>query len=158
MNVRELLQTEIWSKRTSRKILVVLAIICVGLILSIAAYVVDESWITPSERSAGRAALAQIDGLQNFDGMSDAEFDAGVLQAGRKVDDAEQAAWTSRDKRIAGVVSFYLSSTKDLRDRIKSDRKLNLPADKAERVLQAEGSSRNSQKLFGQILHVLLEA
>ena len=158
MKVRELLQKEVWSKRTSRKILVVLAILCVAFVLWIAAYVVDESWITPSERRAGRAALAQIDSLQNFDGMSDAEFDAGVLQAGRKVGDAEQAAWTSRDKRIAGVVSFYLSSTKDLRDRIRSDRKLNLPADKAERVLQAREISRNSQKIFGQFLHVLLEA
>ena len=106
MEIRELLQKEIWSKRTSRKILIGLGIVSVGLIVGSA---LNERWITPPERNAGRVALAQIEVLQSSNEMSDAEFDAKDLQAKQKVDLAEQAAWTSQDTRISAQLLGYLS-------------------------------------------------
>ncbi|SRR5260370_28687737 len=156
MEIRELLQTEIWSKRTSRKILIGIGVLFVGFVLWCAVYVVDKRWMTPGEHTAVRAALTQIDALQNFDGMSDAEFDSGVLLAKRKVEDAEQAAWTSRDNWAVVAVSLYFTETKDLRDKIKGAQNLNAPADKKEKLLRVLESSRNSQKQFGVLLHMLL--
>jgi hypothetical protein len=104
MTVRELLQIEIWSKRTSRKMLigfgkifVCLVIVGVGVVAWVA---ISRHWITNAERNAGKAALAQIDALQRFDEMSDAEYEEGALQAKGKIAAAEQAAWTVKDRWV----------------------------------------------------------
>jgi apolipoprotein N-acyltransferase len=110
MSVRELLQTEIWSKRTSRKIWV-----GIGIVFGIAAvgfgtlYLVERHWLTSGEREAGKAALVQIDALQNFDLISDEDFDARAKQAEEKVEAAKQAALTIRDERVADILYVYVS-------------------------------------------------
>ncbi len=120
MTIRELLQIEIWSERTTRKLLIgfgiVVAAFGVGFVLW---NTLDERWITPPERKAASAALVQIEVLQNFNQMSDAEYDARALQAKQKVDIAEQIAWTSQDKRIALLLLGYFDSM----DRNKSNQK-----------------------------------
>jgi hypothetical protein len=120
MTIRELLQIEIWSKRTSRKILIGLGIVVVLLVIGFVGFnVLNERWITPSERKAGREALAQIEILQNFNRMSDSEYDAGALQAKQKIDTAEQVAWTAQDKRIAVMLLGYFASTDGNRSHLK---------------------------------------
>src|SRR5258708_2164631 len=104
MEIRELLQKEIWSKRTARKILIGFGIVAVGFVVLFA---IDRYWITPPERNAAKAALAQIDALQNPNHMSDAEYDAEALQAKGKVDSAVQMAWTTRDEWIAKQLWWY---------------------------------------------------
>ena len=132
MTIRELLQIEIWSKRTSRKILIGLGITVVALVVGfLVLSTLDERWITPPERKAGRAALAQIEVLENFNQMSDAEYDAEALQAKQKVDTAEQAAWTSQDRRIAIMLLGYFAMT----DGKRSDLKFKLPKKAPEREL-----------------------
>jgi hypothetical protein len=124
MIIRDLLQIEIWSKRTSRKILIGLGIVVILLVVGVVVLnALDERWITPPERKAGRAALAQIEVLQNFDQMSDSEYDAGALQAKQKINTAEQAAWTAQDKRIALMLLGYFTST----DGKRSHKKFKLP-------------------------------
>jgi type II secretory pathway component PulM len=105
MTIRELLQIEIWSKRTTRKILIGFGIVAVGLVDWFA---INKYWITPPERNAARAALAQIDLLQNFAQMDDAEYDTRVLKAKGNIDAAKEAAFTSRDEMIAAELGIYL--------------------------------------------------
>ena len=122
MRVRELLQKEIWSKRTSRKILIGFGIIVVGFIVLFA---VNMNWITPPERKAGRVALPQIDALLNFNEMNDAEYDAKYRQAKGTVDRATQTALTTRDDRIALGLRIYLGMV-DM-DRSNNKRKVLPP-------------------------------
>jgi len=112
MNIRELLQIEIWSKRTSRKILVGFGVVFGTAVVGFAGlYVVERYWLTPGERSSAKAAMAQIDGLQDFSSLSDEDFDAREKRAEAKVEDAKHAAVTKRDDWIALDLSFYLDET-----------------------------------------------
>jgi hypothetical protein len=108
MTFRELMQIELWSKETSRKILIGLAVVVVVLIAWIA---VERYWLTPAERTAGRAALAQIDKLQDFGAISNGDFEARVKQMRAQVDAADRAAWTTRDKGVARTLGIYLDMT-----------------------------------------------
>jgi hypothetical protein len=120
MGIREVLQIEIWSKEASRKILKrtwkVLKYVGIGLgvlVAGVALFVfVETHWLTARERSTGVTALAQVDALQNFDGMSDAEFDVKVRQAEEKVDAANHAVLTAKDNEVAGCLHFYLDQIK----------------------------------------------
>jgi hypothetical protein len=150
MTIREILQIEIWSKRTSRKILIgsgiVVALLVVGFVVLNA---LDERWITPPERKAGRAALAQIEVLQNFEQMSDLEYDAGALQAKRKIDTAEHAAWTAQDERIALMLLGYFAST----DEKRSHRKFKLPPERP----QDEALNKQAFQFIKGVLHHALD-
>jgi hypothetical protein len=120
MKIRELLQTEIWSKRTSRKILVVTGIVLGILALGIGSlYEVNERWLTPREKSLAKAAFAQIDALQDVASFSDEDFDAKSKDAEAKVKAAQQAAMTVRDEQIAFVLDGYRGEIEDERDNIK---------------------------------------
>jgi hypothetical protein len=116
MNVREVLKTELWSKETTRKILVGIGAV-VGLVFvgCITWYLVDMLWLTPGEREAARAALTEIDALRNASLLSDQEFKGRLDQANAKVKLAGEAAVTYRDNVtqmdlescITGVDSDY---------------------------------------------------
>jgi hypothetical protein len=150
MTIREILQIEIWSKRTSRRILIGLGIVVVLLVVGfIVLNALDERWITPQERKAGRAALAQIEVLQNFDQMSDSEYDAGAIQAKQKIDAAEQAAWTAQDKRIALMLFGYFAST----DEKRSHRKFKLPPERP----QDEALNKQAFQFIKGVLHQALD-
>ena len=109
MKVREFLRKEIWSKETSRKILVGLGLLIVAIQVF---HEVDVRWTTPSERRAGRAALVEIDALQSSAGMSDGNFAQAFKTAEAGVQVAEAAAWTTRDRGIVQLLSGYLAMTK----------------------------------------------
>jgi hypothetical protein len=150
MTIREILQIEIWSKRTSRKILIGFGIVVFLLVVGfVVLNTLNERWITPPERKAGRAALAQIEALQNFDQMSDSEYDAGALQAKQKIDTAAQAAWTAQDKRIALMLLGYFAST----DGKRSNLKLKLPAKRPEE----EALDRQVLQFIKGVLHKALD-
>jgi hypothetical protein len=105
MNLRELLQIEIWSKRTTRKLLVAIGIVVSGYFVWTA---VEEHWISPGERKAGREALVQIDALRKIDPEKDEDFGLGVQQAKQKIETAKEAAWTTRDTFLTLDLSMYL--------------------------------------------------
>jgi hypothetical protein len=133
MKVRELLQIEIWSKETSRKILdsirkilfwvfpskktfkrigIVLGILIVvlGVILAI-----EIIWLTSGERKVASTTLAKIDSMQNLVTTSSNDFEAMDQQAKEMVEEADHVAWTIRDKGVAFNLSFYLSETEQAR-------------------------------------------
>jgi len=146
MKIRERLQKEIWSKRTSRKIFVGFGIVVIGFAVLFA---VDEHWITPREHNAARAALAQIEVLQNSKEMSDAGYDEGARRAKERVVRAEQAALTSRDKLIAAALFGYLAAT----DLQRSEQKSPHPRPN----LFAARGREMSQILFEHSLHHALD-
>src|ERR1017187_8638664 len=115
MEIRGLLQKELWSKKTSRKILSVagrvLRVVEVLLVVFVVWYLVNALWLTPPERKAGREALAQLDALQHFDGMSEDEYGREHKQAETMVNAAEEATRTGRDRSIAASLSAYLMFT-----------------------------------------------
>ncbi|MGD0521600.1 MAG: hypothetical protein ABSA48_10130 [Terracidiphilus sp.] len=117
MKVRELLQIEIWSKRTVRKIFVGLGIIFGIFVLGLVfLFLAEQCWITPRERAAARVALAQIDALQNLNSVSDGDFDAMADQATAKLRNAAHEMWTRRDRRIFSELMAYLYVTEVARD------------------------------------------
>jgi len=121
VKIRELLQYEIWSKSTTRKILarkgkalgrvgIVLGILVVALGV---VYVVEISWMTSGERKAATTALAEIDALQNYVAAGGNDFDARDQKANETAKAAARAAWTIRDNQAAFELWEYLSSTEN---------------------------------------------
>ena len=111
MRFRELLQTEIWNKRISWKILVGFGV-ALGIVLAGFIYwrVVDQNRITPGERSDARAALVQLDALQDAGFLRTEIFALRAKETGRMVDDARQAARTARDRKIVAELVSYQST------------------------------------------------
>jgi hypothetical protein len=119
MNFRELLQTEIWSKGTSRKILarVRKVLVRVGIVFGALAvvfgtvYVIEISWMTAGERKIATTALPEIDTLQNFVTADGNDFETRDQQAKETVMAAARAARTIRDNRVSGLLWEYLGLT-----------------------------------------------
>ena len=120
MKIPELLQIELWSKKTSRKILVVLgSVFGVAVVAFGTLYLVEEQWLTPPERRTGREALVLIDGLQNLGSSGDKDFNVRDKQAQEKVGIAKQAAVTARDEKVANVLDAYLVNVETERSAIQ---------------------------------------
>ena len=112
MKIRELFQTELWSKRTTRKVLVGFAVLIAALFIVFGTwYEVEWHWITPGERSTAKAALVEIDLLQNAESMNGKEFDSQEQKAQLKFDAARDSIRTHRDKEIVVVLSTYFILT-----------------------------------------------
>ena len=108
MTIRELLQIELWSKRTTRKIFVGLAIVFgTVLVAGGSLFAVEFYWLTPTERKVAQPALAHIDELEKFDPES-AEFASRTNQAQGEVDAALRVTKTIRDQRVANALGCYL--------------------------------------------------
>lgn len=102
MNVRKLLQTELWSKETSRKILVGVAIFTGALVVTYGIwYEVETHWSTDRERAAAKVALQRIDALQHADSLSNAEFKIRTDEVETALNAAEIAARTKKDELIS---------------------------------------------------------
>jgi len=120
MNIRELLKIEVWSKRTSRKILVGLAIFVAVFVIF---FFVDKVWITQGEREAAGSALLLIDSLQSQYSEDDQkDFDVRERKAQEAVDAAKHAAWTSRDKQISFALLWCLVEVEADRGQLKTDK------------------------------------
>jgi hypothetical protein len=159
MKIREILQIELWSKRTSRKILAGIGVVIVAVFVWAA---VEQYWLTPGEHNAGNVALSEIDLLQSMESASNGDFYARADEAEGKVEIARLAARTTRDKNIAFDLSGYLLLTRmhrdDLarRERLKkrNDPRLNsdLESDK-----DLDSQSEETRQLMRSLLHRALD-
>jgi hypothetical protein len=111
MNARELLECELWSKRTTWKILVVLILV---LLLGYGIWQGYERYrISPGVRESGKAALAQIDALQELStSCENASFRANAESADRKIRIANQKVHTLRDIDVMRQLSDYSESVR----------------------------------------------
>jgi hypothetical protein len=108
MKVREFLQIELWSKRTSWKICIGIGVFWGVVLVAAAAHdAIEQYWLTSGERSEARAALSQIDELQNLVRSSDQDFRAKAKMVQKSIDLADKAAWTSRDRHIVFELRAY---------------------------------------------------
>ena len=118
MKIRELLQYEIWSKETTRKILVWSGYVFGSLLVAVG---VAMFWLTPGEHMMGRAALTQIDALDKVNPESE-QFDAETKTAEEIVEGAKRTAFTIRDKNVVQALSGYLMIVEMKRDEAKTRR------------------------------------
>src|ERR1700749_2205717 len=103
MNFREIFRVEIWSKRTTQKLLIGFALLVAGITAWIE---FDEHWLTGSEREAARSGLYLVDSLQLHSSEDDQkDFDARKQKAEEAVEVAKRAAWTTRDKQVSSSLS-----------------------------------------------------
>ena len=108
MKVREFLQIELWSKRTTRKILVGIGIVFAVVALGLVTWsVISRIWLTPEERNVAKVALKQIDAMQNSGSLSNEKYSELDKLATKSVDDALQAALTRRDRAVAAKLLSY---------------------------------------------------
>ena len=162
MKLRDLLQIELWSKKTTRKILVGLAAF-VGLALAWMA--VEQYWLTPGERRAGRQALAQIDGLQNVSRGDERQFQTKDKVAKNLVALAQESVWTTRDNVVAEALSTYLERVeerkKDLDFNEKVARERPQLFQEHPELAQGDQETQNSSRLvmdfYKKILHRALD-
>ncbi len=108
MTFHEVLQFELWSKQTTRKILSVVGIgfVTVGFIVSIA-LAVESLWINPRERNAAKVALADVEDLQQTTGVTEDEFKIRKGKAESATERALNVAWTWRDQHISEALFGY---------------------------------------------------
>jgi hypothetical protein len=129
MKFRELLQTELWSKETSRKILEPTRrilfwiipsrknLVRIGIVLGVlvvvlgAVFAVELSWLTSGERKAATVAMVQINALQDFDSISMDDANTRCKQTWEAVRTSEHVSWTLRDHHVAFFLSDYLWMT-----------------------------------------------
>jgi|ERR1035438_2289801 hypothetical protein len=112
MKIRELLQIDLRSKRTTRNFLVGFGFVCaIAAVGFVVLCVVELYWLTPGECLAAREALVQVDALQNLDSTNNQDFVAKSKLAEGKVKIAVQAALTVRDEKISSALDAYLIMT-----------------------------------------------
>jgi len=120
MKIRELLQVQIWSKRTSRGIF-----IGFGFVLVVVAplFLMSAFWLTPVERKAAIDAVSQIDSLQIVVlGDSNDDFVLKRHHAEESVKAAERVALTERDQRMSLLLSSYLSTVELRRLQVRAEK------------------------------------
>jgi hypothetical protein len=122
MKVRKYLQTGLWSKKTSWKILVGSSLVtglCVAGFVGWNEYEVH--WLTSGEREASRAALAEIDSMRDAESLSDEAWETRLRQVRAKIEATRKEVKTYRDTLMEMDLNFYLLRV-DL-DRLKHQRR-----------------------------------
>jgi hypothetical protein len=129
MKIRELLQMEIWSKRTHRRLLIGFVTVVAGVLIW--AWI-DGIWLTGNERGAARNALALVDDLKAHASEDDQkDFDRRSEQAKQAVDVVAKAGYTGRDEQVSSGLRWYF----------------DLVA--FERIQKSRGLSRQASASFG---------
>jgi multidrug resistance efflux pump len=106
---REVMRHELWTKKTSQKILAGLAIVACAVLLVVWIWnQIELHWLTSGEREAARAALSQIDSLHDAVPLSAREFQIRSDQSRAKIETARKAARTYRDVTIEMDLEWYL--------------------------------------------------
>ena len=159
MNLRELLQTEIWSKKALRRALIGFGIVtCLLVVGLVVLRYVEWHWLTPGEREAGKAVLAQIDLLQHAELISREDFEARELGLPEKLKMAREATWTLRDQGVYSELFVYLLVTERERAEVWKQNQMQ-PGDssitKSDRELNRKAiTSRKEQvRFYRQLLH-----
>ena len=159
MKVRELLQIAFWSKKAFLRILIGFGILIVTLVLIAGVwYETEMHWLTPGERKAGNAVLAQLDSLQNLELISRKDFEAreGGLQ--EKLNRANEAAWTLRDDLVYSVLHSYLWQTERERAEAWDQNQMQLgesSISSSDRELNRKAIATDKEELryLGELLH-----
>jgi len=163
MTLREFLHTEIWSKKTSRRIFIAFGVVAIAFV---GFYQVDTRWTSPGERRAAREALLQLDTLKAFTSNSNDGYEAAHELAKQRVDVALHSTLTSRDLGIASTLSMYLMSIEIvIEDRTASHKmevKFANSADERMRKMEVERQQssndlQHSNDFLGRSLHSLLD-
>jgi len=109
MKIRELLRYEIWSKRTTRRILICVSVlVCLTFVSDWIWTEYELHWLTSGERKVAKAALAEIDSLAAAGSLSDQEWEARTEQAKTKIEATRRSARTYRDVFMEDDLSLYL--------------------------------------------------
>jgi len=116
MNVRKIVQNVFWSKKALCRILIGF-VIFVGVLVVVSGvlYEVERHWVSPGERRTARAALAQIDAIQNLETISRDDFEARERGLKEKLNAARGAGWTNRDMGVYMILDAYLEGTEQER-------------------------------------------
>ena len=163
MKVRELLQVELWTKRTSRKILVGFGIVFGIAVVGLGAlFAFERYWLTKGERNAARVALAQIEALQNCVSCSDQEFAAKDKQVEGAVEIASQSAVTDRDDSVSIALLGYLSIIESERQepqlrRMMQERHLSIPNSDPVLEERIRSTEKETKRLLHSVLHKALD-
>ncbi|MGP8175500.1 MAG: hypothetical protein ACLP7O_13265 [Terracidiphilus sp.] len=108
MKVRELLQIEIWSKRTTWILLIgIVALVGLG---QLGWYTLERFYLSSAEKNAAREALSEIDRLQASGPLTDDAFATEARAAELKIRNAVRDEWTDRDIGVNFLLSTYLNS------------------------------------------------
>jgi hypothetical protein len=119
MDVRELLRCEIWSKKTTRRILVTFGVVLVVWLLGFEGWQgVSRHWLAKGERAAAQIALQRIDEWKNV-GLKSPEFIAAGERARKAMGDAEAAARTDRDRATVFLLNICVATITE--DRIRRE-------------------------------------
>jgi hypothetical protein len=110
----------VWSKRTTRRIVVIAIIVLVAAWTgSDAWFFIQQNWLTPGERMVASEALASIDELQDSKNLDEDQFNERETRAKLRIDSADKKAWTMRDQGVVTGLRMYLMKT-------VTDRKLTM--------------------------------
>jgi len=102
----------IGSQMTLRRIFIGVGIATLSVILVVFLWLeVEAHWLTSSERNAAKAALAEIDLLQNSESMDGKQFDLQEERANLKLGTAREMVRTRRDRELEAVLSYYFTLT-----------------------------------------------
>jgi hypothetical protein len=169
MNVRELLQIELWSKEASRKVVRRIwrvlkpVTIALGLLLVLlfVSYEVEAHWLTSGEKQAGKVALAQVEKLEALSYCRCEQFAVTNKEATNAIQFARSKAWTLRDHGLAEWLEFYrwqveTENADDLREAEIARRHLQLHADPQSEEKRRELSNETFRQIRGA-LHQLLD-
>jgi hypothetical protein len=156
MKIRELLQVEIWGKRTTLILLIeIVALVGLG---QLGWYSVEKFYLSPAERNAAREALSEVDRLQASGSLTDEAFATEARMAEVKIRTAEQVEWTERDIGVNSLLSSYLFSiqterilAKKLQDSKGSQEGPSIRSDQWQTRIQQSVAERKSK------LHELLD-
>ncbi len=98
MSVREILQYELWSKKTSRRILLGGLVVALMVMTGLKAWQIYEfNWLSDGERKAARVALARIDELRTDNPSNYDDLKAMNDFADSAIAAADAKAVTERD-------------------------------------------------------------
>ena len=82
---------------------------------------VESHWLTNGERTAGKAALAQVEELEKLINCGCDRFAEVNKQAKASVAVADQKAWTIRDRAVFVTLSIYLGELEMAHDDVLLD-------------------------------------
>ena len=102
--VREWMQTEVWSTRTSKRIVVS---VLVFVVIAYGALFIFRHWSNPWERQAAKAMLQHAESIRS----ARSEDFSREVEAGKASEDvAERRVWTLRDEQVETEVSGLIGA------------------------------------------------